>query len=90
MLVVLVPINLMLRQRPQDIGCCPTATTAAAARAGRRCREGRVWRSSIRYGAATDWTLTRAMRTARFWWLSLGFFCSLYSWYAVQFTRPSI
>ena len=24
------------------------------------------------------------MRTARFWWISLGYFCGLYVWYAVQ------
>ena len=34
--------------------------------------------------AAIDWTLRRAMRTARFWWLALGFFCALFTWYAVQ------
>ena len=26
----------------------------------------------------------RAIRTARFWWLALGYFCGLYGWYAVQ------
>ena len=34
--------------------------------------------------AAIDWTLRRAMRTARFWWIALGFFCALFAWYAVQ------
>ena len=34
--------------------------------------------------AATDWTLARAMRSAPFWWLCLGFFGSLFAWYAVQ------
>jgi MFS family permease len=34
--------------------------------------------------ANTDWTLRRALRTARFWWISLGYFCGLYIWYAVQ------
>jgi MFS family permease len=24
------------------------------------------------------------MRTARFWWIVLGYFCGLYAWYAVQ------
>ena len=24
------------------------------------------------------------VRTARFWWLALGYFCALYAWYAVQ------
>ena len=33
---------------------------------------------------ATDWTLPRALRTARFWWICLGYFCGLYIWYAVQ------
>ena len=33
---------------------------------------------------AVDWTLRRALRTARFWWIALGFFCGLYVWYAVQ------
>ena len=34
--------------------------------------------------AAVDWTLRRAMLTARFWWIALGYFCGLYAWYAVQ------
>jgi MFS family permease len=34
--------------------------------------------------AGTDWTLRRALRTARFWWIALGYFCGLYVWYAVQ------
>jgi MFS family permease len=33
---------------------------------------------------AIDWTLRRALRTARFWWIALGYFCGLYAWYAVQ------
>ena len=33
---------------------------------------------------AVDWTLGRAMSTARFWWIMLGYFAGLYSWYAVQ------
>ena len=34
--------------------------------------------------AAIDWTLQRALRTARFWWLAAGYFGGLYIWYAVQ------
>jgi MFS family permease len=33
---------------------------------------------------AVDWTLARAVRTARFWWLALAFFGGLFAWYAVQ------
>ena len=34
--------------------------------------------------AAIDWTLGRAMCTARFWWIAIGYFLGLYAWYAVQ------
>jgi MFS family permease len=34
--------------------------------------------------AAVDWTLGRAMRTGRFWWIAAGYFGGLFSWYAVQ------
>jgi MFS family permease len=34
--------------------------------------------------AATTWTLARAARTARFWWLGLAYFTALFAWYAVQ------
>ena len=55
-------------------------------------RRRRRWRprrcshptSSIRSGPSVDWTVRRAVRTARFWWLALGYFCALYAWYAVQ------
>ena len=33
---------------------------------------------------AVDWTLGRAMRTGRFWWIAVGYFCALFAWYAVQ------
>jgi len=33
---------------------------------------------------AVDWTLGRAMRTARFWWIAVGYLCGMFSWYAVQ------
>src|SRR3954467_7366844 len=78
-LVVLAPINLLLRTRPEDIGllpdgdAAPTATSAAP----RSNVVDPVW-------AGTDWTLRRAMRTARFWWIALGYFSGLYIWYAVQ------
>ena len=34
--------------------------------------------------AAVDWTLARALRTARFWWIAVGYFFGLFAWYAVQ------
>ncbi len=80
MLVTLVPINLMVRQRPEQMGLLPDGDSNGAAGPGDRLSMAVVdpdW-------AAVNWTLGRALRTARFWWLSLGFFCGLYSWYAVQ------
>jgi MFS family permease len=78
--VVLVPLNLLLRQRPEDLGLLPDgdgATRIAAAGGVSANVVDVAW-------AATDWTLQRAMRTGRFWWLALGYFCALYAWYAVQ------
>ncbi|MGB3866399.1 MAG: MFS transporter, partial [Xanthobacteraceae bacterium] len=84
MLVVLVPINLMVRQRPQDMGLLPDGDHDGSGEGGAAKPQKPTVEIVDPAWAATDWTLTRAMRTARFWWLSLGFFCGLYSWYAVQ------
>ncbi len=77
-LAALAPINLLLQKRPQDIGLEPDgdASPSASSRPVSNIVDP-VW-------AAIDWTLARAMRTARFWWLALGYFCGLYVWYAVQ------
>jgi MFS family permease len=78
-LIVLAPINLLLRKRPEDLGLVPDGEAAAHAASVRPVSNivDPVW-------AATDWTLPRALRTARFWWIGLGYFCGLYIWYAVQ------
>jgi MFS family permease len=77
-LVVLAPINLLLRKRPEDIGLEPDGDAAPLASA--RPVSNIIdpdW-------TAIDWTLKRALRTARFWWLAAGYFGGLYIWYAVQ------
>ena len=77
-LILLAPINLLLRKRPEDIGLRPDGDTIAHASAKPASYiVDPVW-------AGTDWTLPRALRTARFWWIALGYFCGLYIWYAVQ------
>jgi MFS family permease len=78
-LVVLAPINLLLRKRPEDIGLQPDGDAAPSASSPKPVSNivDPVW-------AGTDWTLRRALRTARFWWISLGYFGGLYIWYAVQ------
>lgn len=78
-LVVLAPINLLLRKRPEDIGLQPDGDAAPEASATPKPSNvvDPAW-------ASIDWTLGRAMRTTRFWWIAIGYFFALYAWYAVQ------
>jgi len=78
-LVVLTPINLLLRKRPEDVGLRPDGDAAPSVNAAKPVSNivDPVW-------AGTEWTLALALRTARFWWIGLGYFCGLYIWYAVQ------
>jgi MFS family permease len=79
-LVVAGPLNLLLRRRPDDLGLAPDGDPEPAAGTAGRVKKNVVdpdW-------AAIDWTLARAMRTARFWWVGAGMFGALFAWYAVQ------
>ena len=78
-LIALAPINLLLRKRPEDLALLPDGDASAHEAAAKPVSNilDPIW-------AATDWTLPRALRTTRFWWVALGFFCGLYVWYAVQ------
>jgi MFS family permease len=79
-LLVLGPLNLLVRRRPEDIGLLPDGGSYTDG-ASNPLRSSNivdpVW-------ASIDWTLARAMRTGRFWWIVLGYFCALFAWYAVQ------
>ena len=79
LLVVLVPINFLLRKHPQDLGLLPDGEAAPTLN-----QKPAVSNIIDHKWASIEWTLARAMRTARFWWLALGYFGGLYSWYAVQ------
>jgi len=79
-LVLLVPLNLLLARRPEDLGLEPDGDRSSRDDAAARRAANVVdpaW-------AAIDWTLARALRTARFWWIAAGFLSGLYAWYAVQ------
>lgn len=78
-LFILGPLNLFVWRRPQDIGLLPDGQSQAAATTLRA-------RASIvdREWTSIEWTLARALRTARFWWIALGFACALFAWYAIQ------
>ena len=77
-LAVLVPLNLLVRRRPQDLGLEPDGDRGAGGSTGPPSNiVDAAW-------VAVDWTLARAMRTTRFWWIAVGFLCGLFAWYAVQ------
>lgn len=81
-LAALLPLNLIFpRARPEDLGLGPDGDPPARAVDRRPERADNVvdpvW-------TAIDWTLGRAMRTARFWWVFVGYFTGLFAWYAVQ------
>ena len=79
-LALLAPLNLLLRRRPEDLGLEPDGDDAPPGSPAANRTANVVdlaW-------AAVDWTLGRAMRTARFWWIMVGYFCGLFAWYAVQ------
>src|SRR6266436_1638119 len=62
-LALLVPLNLLLRRRPEDMGLEPDGDRALTqTESGRRPSNvvDPAW-------AAVDWTLGRAIQTARFW-----------------------
>jgi sugar phosphate permease len=78
LIAVLVPLNLLLHKRPEDLGLMPDGAISQDAASGKYTNiVDPVW-------AAVDWTLSRALRTARFWWIARAFFCALFAWYAVQ------
>src|SRR5881397_1833412 len=79
-LALLAPLNLLLRRRPEDLGLEPDGEGSSRELAASNRTANVVdpaW-------AAVDWTLGRALRTARFWWIAVGYFFGLFAWYAVQ------
>lgn len=79
-LVVVMPINLIVAKRPEDLGLLPDGERLDATGVAPQKKSNVVdaeW-------AAVNWTLARAARTARFWWLAISYFCGGYIWYSVQ------
>src|SRR5262245_16175026 len=78
-LVLLAPLNLLLRKRPEDLGLAPDGdrrSDVASQRPALRVVDP-AW-------VAVEWTVARSLRTARFWWIAVGYLSGLYAWYAVQ------
>ena len=78
--VLLAPLNLLVRRRPEDMGLRPDGDSAVPGGGAPAAASNVVDAAWV----AVEWTLGRAMRTARFWWIFAGYFCALYAWYAVQ------
>jgi MFS family permease len=78
-LALLAPLNLLLKQRPEDLGLEPDGggSSGGAGASPTANVVDAAW-------AAVDWTLGRAVRTARFWWIAVGYLCGMFAWYAVQ------
>ncbi len=82
LLVIFVvgPLNLFVWKNPQSIGLLPDGASRLTSPSEKRAAlniADPAW-------AAIEWTLARAVRTSRFWWIVLGYFCALIAWYAVQ------
>jgi MFS family permease len=85
-----LPLTFLLRKQPQDLGLLPdgaepqalaSSASSSATTAGKPKPKTNIIDADW---AAIDWTLARALRTSRFWWLAAGYFCTMYAWYAVQ------
>jgi MFS family permease len=76
---VAAPLNVLVWKKPEDVGLVPDGTSQQLAETRKRTL------SIVDPGwAGTEWTVSKAMRTSRFWWIVLGYFCGLVAWYAVQ------
>ena len=76
----IAPLNSLVRRDPTEVGQNVDGDNASPEMTAKRSAAAIInptW-------AATEWTLRRAARTARFWWITLGYFLALIAWYAVQ------
>jgi MFS family permease len=73
---VLLPINLLVRKSPADVGLEPDGVRTPPAANALPAADNET--------KLAVWTAGSAIRTGRFWWIALGFFCALFAWYAVQ------
>ncbi len=83
--IVLVPLNFLLqRHRPSDLGLSPDGIEPGGNGKNKDGSASPDERIVDHDWAATEWTLSLAVRTGRFWWLMIAFVSALYGWYAVQ------
>jgi len=77
---LLAPLNLLLKRRPEELGLEPDGDRYSR----RPVASSRTTNVVDAAWVAVDWTLVRALRTARFWWIAVGYATGMFAWYAVQ------
>ena len=81
LVAVVIPLNVIAQRRdPAAVGLEPDGRN----RRGDKPSAARFDTVVDRRWTATEWTLARALRTTRFWWVTGGYFTGLFAWYAVQ------
>ena len=79
LLAIVLPVNLLLpRRHPSELGL------AADGEGVPKNAESDDSNDGATDGAAVEWTVTGALRTARYWYLWLGIFGALFAWYCIQ------
>ncbi len=82
LMVTVAPLNLLLqRQRPEDLGLAPDGDAMTGDKGTSHTATDNVVDHAW---TAVEWTLGRAIKTARFWWIFVSFFSGLFTWYTVQ------
>ena len=76
----IAPLTFFVKKSPADVGQYPDGDRTSPDIAAKR----RAAASLDPEWTATEWTLRRALRTSRFWWIAVGYFLALIAWYAVQ------
>ena len=79
-LVLLVPLNLLVKRRPEEVGTGPDGDPPERTAPGATAHDNVVDKAWV----AIEWTLARAARTARFWWIAAAYASGMFSWYSVQ------
>jgi MFS family permease len=79
-LLVIGPLNLLVWRRPEDMGLLPDGASRTVGADEMRRASNVVDPAWV----AIEWSIARAMRTSRFWWIVLAYFCIMFAWYAVQ------
>jgi len=80
--VTIIPLNVLFqRGDPELMGLEPDGGPGTDGEGLARSRPDPV---VDRHWVETEWTIGKAVATARFWWIVSGFFCGLFVWYGLQ------